>query len=383
MHLHCPDPRGKLGATSRLTHERCQAVFDALGYGIMLLTPQGRIEQLNHAMAAMLGRPAAEVTGRAPHEVVPGHPAPSDACPFVRMCKSLHRESAEVPWGERWFQVTADPVLDAKHKLTGAVVTVSETTEQKRLEEQLRRSQKMEAIGRLAGVLAHDFGSLLTMINGYCQMLMEAMAARDPRRRDLAAVLEAAGRATALTRQMLTIGRHQPARPRRLDLNHLISRLERVLRRVAGPRIHLSTRLARPLGRIQADPAQIEQILVNLVVNAREAMPRGGRLAIATERVRWGQDGPAGRADLRSGNYVSLSVQDSGKGMDAETRSHLFEPFFTTKAKRKGVGLGLSIVYGIVKQSRGDIEVVSEPGQGTTFRIRFPAAAGARRRAAR
>jgi signal transduction histidine kinase len=251
------------------------------------------------------------------------------------------------------------------------------------LEEQLVRSQKMEAIGRLAGTLAHDFGNLLTMINGYCQMLMEAMAARDPRRRDLAAVLEAAGRATSLTRQLLTIGHRQPVRSRQMDLNRLISRMERVLRRVAGPRIRLSTRLARPLGRIRVDPAQLEQILVNLVVNAREAMPRGGHLAITTERVRWGKNEPAGRADLRLGPYVVLSVQDSGKGMDAATKGHLFEPFFTTKANSKGVGLGLSIVYGIVKQSRGDIEVLSEPGQGTTFRIYLPAAAGARRRAAR
>jgi len=372
-----------LSAASRLSHERCQAVFDALGYGVILLTPEGRVEQANRAMAAILGQPAEALVGRAPHEVAPGLPPPWDACPFQRLRKSLRRESAKWQWGERWFQVTADPVFDARHRLTGAVVTMTETTEQKRLEEQLRRSQKMEAIGRLAGTLAHDFGNLLTMINGYCQMLMEAMAARDPRRRDLEAVLDAASRATSLTRQLLTIGRHQPARPRQLDLNRLISSMERVLRRVAGPRIRWSTRLARPLGRIQADPAQVEQILVNLVVNAREAMPRGGRLAIATERVSWGKEDPAGREGRLPGNYVVLSVQDTGKGMDPATQGHLFEPFFTTKANSKGVGLGLSIVYGIVKQSRGDIEVVSEPGQGTTFRIYFPAATRARRRAVR
>jgi len=362
-----------LGTPQRLTHQRCQAVFDALGYGVLLLTPDGRIEQVNRAMAAMLGQRRENLTGHLPQQVVPGLPPPSEACPFHRLRKTLRRELAEWQWGERWFQVTADPILDRKGKLTGAVVTMAETTQQKLLEEQLRRSQKLEAIGRLAGALAHDFNNLLTMIGGYGQMLLEGMPARDSRRKDLEAILEATGRATALTRQLLTIGRRQPARLRRLDLNRLLARLERVLRRVLGRRIHFSVRPARPLGRIRSDPAQLEQILMNLVVNAREAMPKGGHLTISTSQTRIpNRDGT--RPDLRPGRYVVLTVQDTGTGMDARTKSHLFEPFFSTKGRGKGIGLGLSIVYGLVRQSHGEIEVDSEPGQGTTFRIYYPVA---------
>ena len=361
-----------MDTTQRLSHERCQAVFDALGYGVLLLTPDGRIEQVNRAMAALLGQPSEKLIGRIPQEVVPGLPPPSEACPFHRLRKSLRRELAEWQWGGRWFQVTADPILDDKGKLTGAAVTMAETTQQKLLEEQLRRSQKLEAIGRLAGALAHDFSNLLTMIGGYSQMLLEGLPGRDSRRKDLAAILEATGRATALTRQLLTIGQRQPARLRRLDLNRLLARLERVLRRVLGRRIHFSLRLARPLGRIQADPAQLEQVLMNLVVNAREAMPKGGRLTISTFQMPVSRPEGA-RPDLRPGRHVVLTVQDTGAGMDAKTKSHLFEPFFRTKGGR-GTGLGLSIVYGLVRQSHGEIEVDSELGQGTTFRIYYPVA---------
>lgn len=361
-----------MGAAKGLSHERCQAVFDALGHGVCLLTLEGRIEQVNRVMAAMLGKPAEELLGRIPHEVVPELPPPSEKCPFQRLLKSLRRESAEVRLGERWLQVTADPLLDRRRKLTGAVLTAVETTQRKLLEEQLRRSQKMEAIGRLTGVLAHDFSNLLTMISGYCQIVLDGLPARDPRRRDMEATLEAAGRATNLTRQLLTIGHRQPARPRLLGLNRLVSRMERILRRVAGRRIQLALVLKRPLGRIKADPAQVEQVIMNLVVNARDAMPKGGRLTIETSQTRVPKDGLPDQPSLSPGRYASLTIADTGIGMDAETKSHLFEPFFTTKAKRKGVGLGLSIVYGIVKQSKGEIEVDSEPGRGTAFRVHFP-----------
>jgi PAS domain S-box-containing protein len=381
IHSQPEDARGNLGTTRRLSHERCEAVLDALGHGVCLLTPEGRIEQANRAMAAMWGKPAQEMVGRAPHEVLPGLAPPSAACPFYRLRKSLRRESAEWQWAGRWYQVTADPIFDRKGKLTGAVVTMVDNTERKLLEEQLRHSHKMEAIGRLAGVLAHDFSNLLTMISGYGQMLLDGLPARDPGRKDVEAMLEAAGRATHLTRQLLTIGRRQPVRPRSLDLNRLVSRLERILRRVAGRRIQLSVALKRPLGRIKADPTQIEQVIMNLVVNARDAMPKGGRLTIETSQTQVKKDGAPGRPDLPPGRYIRLTVRDTGSGMDADTRSHLFEPFFTTKAASKGVGLGLPIVYGIVRQSGGGIEVDSEPGQGAAFRVSFPMwPAGASRR---
>ena len=367
-----------MGIRHSLSHERCQAVFEALGCGLLLLTPDGRVEQVNRTMAAILGRRPEELVGRFPYEVVPELPPPSEACPFQRLRKSLRSESAQLRIGERWYQVTADPIFDRQGKLTVAAVMVADTTEQKLLEEQLLRSQKMQAIGRLAGVLAHDFSNLLTMIGGYCQMAVEGLPARDPRRKDLEAVLEANARATTLTRQLLMIGRRQPARLRRLDLNRLISRMERVLRRVAGKRIRLSVRLGRPLGRIKADPAQIEQVIMNLVANARDAMPKGGRLTISTAPEQVQEGDLSARAHLVPGRYVVLTVQDTGTGMDTETKSHLFEPFFTTKAKRRGVGLGLPTVYGIVQQSHGEIEVESEPGRGATFRVYFPVAAADR-----
>ncbi len=355
-----------------MTHDRCQAVFDALGFGVCLLSPDAQIEQVNRAMTAILGKSADELLGRIPQEVVPGLPPPSDACPFQRLRKSLRRESAELWLMERWFQVTADPVFDRQGRLTGSVVTMVDTSQQRLLEEQLRRSHKMEAIGRLAGVLAHNFSTLLTIISGYGHMVRDGLPPRDSQRKDLEAILEAADRATSLTRQLLTIGRRQPVHPRLLDLNRQVSGMARILHRVVGQRIQLALALHRPLGRLQADPAQIEQLIMNLVLNARDAMPRGGRLGIETARVRVSKSGSPGQPSLPPGQYVTLTITDTGTGMDAETTSHLFEPFFTTKHKRKGVGLGLPIVYGIVKQCRGDIEVSSEPGKGTSFRIFLP-----------
>ncbi len=361
-----------MGFTAKLTHERCQAVFDALGHGVCLLDAQGRIEQVNRAMQALLGKPTRELIGHRPEDLIPGLPDPKKHCPFHRLRKTLQRESAELHLAGRWFQLTADPMLDPKGRLTGAVVTVADITRQRSLEEQLRRSQKMEAVGRLAGGLAHNFNNLLTIIAGYSQMALDGLPSPHQARRDLAAIMEATARATSLTRQLLTIGHRQRSRPRRIDLNQVVSRMRRILHGVVGPRIQLELLLKPRLGGIKADPTLIEQLVMNLVVNARDAMPKGGRVLVQTAELRVPAQAPPDRPNLAPGLHVCLTISDTGAGMDAETRNHVFEPFFSTKPRSKGTGLGLSIVYGIVKQSGGDIEVDSELGKGTTFRIWFP-----------
>lgn len=273
--------------------------------------------------------------------------------------------------GREFFaEISLSPVLAED----GGRITciLRDVTERKHLEEQLRHSQKMEALGRLAGGVAHDFNNLLTIIGGYAQMLLGILKGKSPARRDLEAILEAANRASALTRQLLAFSRRQVVQPKVLDLNRLLTRMHRMLRPVIGEDITLELALQKNLGKVKADPGQIEQVVMNLVVNARDAMPKGGRLVIETAQREWGPGEAAPPAALPPGRYVTLAVTDSGTGMDADTLSHIFEPFFTTKARGKGSGLGLSTVYGIVKQSGGEIEVASQPGLGSTLRVFLP-----------
>ncbi len=225
-------------------------------------------------------------------------------------------------------------------------------------EARLSEAAKMEALGRLAGGVAHDFNNLLTVISGYAQLLLARLPQSDPLRPDVEEILKSSARGAALTNQLLAFSRRQPAQPRILDLNALIANTAKMLRRVIGENISLQTSLAPSVPTIHADPNQIEQILVNLAVNARDAMPKGGLLAIRT---------------TVEGRHVVLSISDNGRGMSPDTIAHVFEPFFTTKEIGKGTGLGLSTVYGIVKQANGEITVESTPGQGATFRIFFPA----------
>ncbi len=244
-------------------------------------------------------------------------------------------------------------------------------------EEQLRQSQKMEAVGRLAGGIAHDFNNLLTGITGYGQLLGQQLGPDSPHRRYVEEIRKASDRATALTRQLLAFSRKQLLEPKTIDLNNLVLNMNAMLRRVIGEDIQLGSSLHPGLGVVKADPGQIEQVILNLSVNARDAMPQGGRLTIRTANViaRAGESG--GCVPDEAGPLVLLEVSDTGCGMDTETRSRIFEPFFTTKAKGKGTGLGLSMVYGIVKQSGGQIEVRSTPGQGASFSILLPRVEGA------
>jgi two-component system cell cycle sensor histidine kinase/response regulator CckA len=269
--------------------------------------------------------------------------------------------------------VSSAPIRDRDGGIVAAVVVLHDVTERSQLEQQLRHAQKMEATGRLAGGVAHDFNNLLTVIGGYGQMVRDSLDARDSRRGDLDAVLEAASRATDLTRQLLTFSRRQMVEPRVLDLNRQVARVGRMLRRVIGEDVALATSLKADPAWVTGDPTQIQQILLNVAVNARDAMPRGGALSIETQIVDVGPEA-APSSQLKPGRYVVLVMKDTGVGMDAETQSHLFEPFFTTKAKGKGTGLGLSTVYGIVKQNGGEILIESRLGRGTTVRIYFPLA---------
>ncbi|MEA3209559.1 MAG: hypothetical protein QOE70_2616 [Chthoniobacter sp.] len=241
-------------------------------------------------------------------------------------------------------------------------------------EEMLRHSQKMEAVGRLAGGVAHDFNNLLTAIIGYATLLRQRLV-HDPVAQQEAQLIHQAGeQAAGLTRQLLAFSRKQLLQPRVIDLNLIVTNLHRLLQRIIGEHIEICTEAEADSGCIKADPGQIEQVIVNLGVNARDAMPRGGRLTIRTANVKL--NGEA-EIELPSGEYVALEVTDTGAGMDAETRSRIFEPFFTTKGPGKGTGLGLATVYGIVRQSGGEIVVESEPGRGTTFRIYLPREHGA------
>jgi signal transduction histidine kinase/CheY-like chemotaxis protein len=252
------------------------------------------------------------------------------------------------------------------------VALTAEITERKQLQEQIVRLQKMEAIGRLAGGLAHDFNNLLTVIGGYSDLLLNDLDPGNPLHRHAAAINNAAARATALTRQLLAFSRKQLLQPKVLDLNAVVATMQPMLGRLIGEDIMLVVGLAPALGCVKADPGQLEQVLLNLVVNARDAMPQGGTLTIETTNVGGDELVAHRHAGVPPGSYVRLAVHDTGGGMDAATRSHLFEPFFTTKAPGQGTGLGLSTVYGIITQSGGHIEVDSEPAQGATFTIYLP-----------
>lgn len=278
-----------------------------------------------------------------------------------------------------WSEVNLTFIRDSEGKAVGILGVSRDITERKRaeeekaiLQEELRQSQKMEAVGGLAGGIAHDFNNLLTVISGNCQLSLLELKEGDSRRGNIEEIKVAADRATSLTRQLLAFSRRQVLDMKALNLNTVIKELEKMLRRMIGEDVELVTSLADDLGMVKTDPGWIEQVIMNLAVNARDAMPSGGKLIIETNNAELDEPYARSHVALKPGLYVKLCVRDTGVGIAPEVRDHIFEPFFTTKKKGKGTGLGLSTVYGIVKQSGGSIRVYSEPGLGTTFHIYLP-----------
>ncbi len=268
-------------------------------------------------------------------------------------------------------EVYAVPLTD-KGRVTGVYVLYHDISEQRELENQLRQSQKIEAIGTLAGGVAHDFNNLLTTILGYSELLLERLPSDSPQRGDLEEITKAGQQAASLTRQLLAFSRKELAVLKILDVKEIIGDMDNMLRRLVGDDIDVVTVTEPFLGHVKGDRGQIEQILMNLVVNARDAMPSGGTIIIKGANVDLEDTDSQARAGIGRGRYVTLAVTDTGIGMDDDTRGRIFEPFFTTKEKGRGTGLGLSTVYGIVKQNGGDIRVDSEPGRGATFTIWLP-----------
>jgi PAS domain S-box-containing protein len=284
-----------------------------------------------------------------------------------------HEYRIVVPRGDvRWIWDRGFPIRDEAGQVIRYVGVAVDVTGRKTLEQQLQQAAKIEAIGRLAGGVAHDFNNLLTIINGYSELVLNRLNSDDPMRGHLNEIIKAGDRAVSLTRQLLAFSRQQVLAPRVLDLNDLVADVGKMLHRLIGEDINLVMVQGPVLGHVKADAGQIEQILMNLAVNARDAMPQGGKLIIETANGELDEAYADGHPVVNPGRYVKLAVSDTGIGMDAETKSHIFEPFFTTKEKGKGTGLGLATVYGIVKQSGGYVWVSSEPGRGTTFKIYLP-----------
>jgi two-component system, cell cycle sensor histidine kinase and response regulator CckA len=279
----------------------------------------------------------------------------------------------------RTMESTRSPVRNERGEIENVVIVSRDITERKQAEEllrrrdeQLRQAQKMEAVGRLSGGIAHDFNNLLGVIIGYSESIEYRLAPNDPIRKSAEEIRKAGERAASLTHQLLAFSRQQILQPQILDLNALVTDMGKMLRRVIGMHIELTTKLSTDLGQVKAEQSQIEQVIVNLVVNARDAMPEGGKLLIETSNLEVNEALASGMPFLQPGPYVLLTVRDSGIGMQPETQRHIFEPFFTTKGPGKGTGLGLATVYGVVKQSGGSVTVDSELGKGSTFKIFLP-----------
>ncbi|MHB8766244.1 MAG: two-component system sensor histidine kinase NtrB, partial [Deferrisomatales bacterium] len=349
------------------------AVLDAIPDTIALLSPGLEILWANRAAAQDAGREAAEIAGQRCHAVWFGRSTPCDPCPAVRSLRAGTPELEVVTSPEgRVVELRAVPLADEAGRVSHVLRIGRDLTEHRRLEDELRQAQKMEAVGRLAGGVAHDFNNMLGVILGYAELAGAQLDPADPLHPKLQEIRRAAERSAALTRQLLAFARKQAVSPRPLDLNQAVSQTSGLLKRLIGEDIELRWQPAEDLWPVHLDPSQLDQILANLVVNARDAIPGVGTVLIETYNAVLDEAYCAAHPGAAPGEYAVLAVTDTGEGMGPETRSHLFEPFFTTKGEGRGTGLGLATVYGIVTQNGGSIHVRSAPGQGATFRIYLP-----------
>jgi two-component system cell cycle sensor histidine kinase/response regulator CckA len=360
------------------SHGLLNAVVEGTADAVFVKNLRGRYLMINSAGAGLLGRPATEILGKGDRELLPADAARAvverDGQVMSSGRSQTLEETATVAGARRTYLTTRSALRDAQGEVIGLIGIARDVTELKRLEEQYLQAQKMEAVGRLAGGVAHDFNNLLTVINGYGEMVFGRLRADDPSHQLLAEVLKAGERASTLTRQLLAFSRKQVLQPQLVSLNALLGELVRLLQRVIGEDVELALVAGPGLGLTKVDPGQFEQAVINLAVNARDAMPQGGRLTIATRNAELAEGYVEGHPEVRPGRYLLVVVSDTGCGMDEATKAHLFEPFFTTKEQGKGTGLGLAMVYGFVKQSGGHVEVESEPGRGTAFKVYLPRA---------
>jgi PAS domain S-box-containing protein len=373
----------RLLGRARDSEERFRTMFDSAPIGIAVRDLDGRVLSTNPAFERMIGYTEEELVGRDHTSLFP----PEDAAEARRLHDELvaggngyEREErlAAKDGHEVWSRVAVTLVRDAGQRPQFVLKMAQDVTQHKLLEDQLQQAQKMEAIGRLAGGVAHDFNNLLTAISGFANLVLDRLHPADSEiADDVREIDKAAQRAHSLTRQLLAFSRKQLLQPQILSLNDVVGDMDTMLRRLIGENIEIVTSYGSGLSRVKADPGQLQQVIVNLVVNARDEMPDGGKLSIETKNVVVGSDeAPATGGERRAGSFVALTIRDTGRGMDAETKARLFEPFFTRKDVGKGTGLGLAMVYGIVKQSDGFIDVESEPGEGAAFTIFLPAALG-------
>jgi PAS domain S-box-containing protein len=356
-----------------------RSTFEAAPVGIVHLSEHGHWLQVNQRLCDLLGYSAEELKSAEVQALIDGKEVADERDLFRRLVageleryvidekRYLRRDGSYL-----WTRINASAHRESVSGAPYFIAVFEDITERRTLEARLQQASKMDAIGGLAAGVAHDFNNLLSVILGYAELLIEGLKERDPMREDLVQISAAATSAVDLTRQLLAFGRQQVLQPKLLDLGEVVSRMTPMLKRVLGEDVELNVVAAARLGRILVDPGQMERVLMNLVVNARDAMPLGGMLTIETAERKLDQSFAAERTNLKPGLHVLLAVSDNGNGMDRETQSRVFEPFFTTKEPGKGTGLGLATVFGIVQQSGGAISVYSEVGSGTTFEMYFP-----------
>jgi two-component system cell cycle sensor histidine kinase/response regulator CckA len=353
----------------RASEERYRELFENANDMVFTLDLEGRFTAINRAGERITGHVRTHLLGRPIEELLaPGSGiAPSDGEAGAYECEIVARS------GRRVALEVASRLIRVGGRPVGLQGIARDVSERRALEEQLRQAQKMEAVGQLAGGVAHDFNNLLTAITGYSEFALGRLGTGDGKlRENIEEIKRSAGRASALTRQLLAFSRKQILQPKLLRLDELVGGLDTMLRRLIGEHIEIAAVYGSDLGFVKADPGQLEQVIVNLAVNARDAMPEGGRLTIETANADLDDAGARAHEGASPGEYVTLTVRDTGDGIDAETLTRIFEPFFTTKEQGKGTGLGLATVYGIAQQSGGFVTVESEPGQGTTFRVYLP-----------